>query len=210
MLARALEGLSLAGHIERAGGAAGGPGDLVSLRSGQLPERARASSTRPRSQAAANGVDRRRGLMCDQRRGAGGVGEGERGELHAHGVGAVRDGRAGDGRALDDAGDVVGGADKIDGKPFVRHVIRIDPKVGALHEDTIELDEEGLAAWQAAEDARLEMCRAKGWKANRRKPPKPRLDVYLGPPKKQVQRPGGRRAGVPGPAARSARRGLAA
>lgn len=80
----------------------------------------------------------------------------------------------------------------------MRHVIRIDPKVGALHEDTIELDEEGLAAWQAAEDARLEMCRAKGWKANRRKPPKPRLDVYLGPPKKQVQRPGGRRAGVPG------------
>lgn len=73
--------------------------------------------------------------------------------------------------------------DKIDGKPFVRHVIRVDSKVGALHEDPIELDEEGLAAWQAAEEARLEMCRAKGWKANRRKPPKSRLDVYLGPPK---------------------------
>ncbi|MGW0943647.1 hypothetical protein ACWD4O_14025 [Streptomyces sp. NPDC002623] len=73
--------------------------------------------------------------------------------------------------------------DKIDGKPFVRHVIRVDPKVGALHEDPIELDEEGMAAWHAAEDARLEMCRAKGWKANRRKPPKNRLEVYLGPPK---------------------------
>ncbi|MEV8042398.1 hypothetical protein AB0P02_00955 [Streptomyces griseoluteus] len=73
--------------------------------------------------------------------------------------------------------------DKVDGKPVVRHVIRVDPKVGSLHEDPIELDEEGLAAWHAAEDARLEMCRAKGWKANRRKTPRSRLDVYLGPPK---------------------------
>ncbi|MFJ5638711.1 hypothetical protein [Streptomyces sp. NPDC093223] len=73
--------------------------------------------------------------------------------------------------------------DKVDGKPLVRHVIRVDPKVGSLHEDPIELDEEGLAAWHAAEDARLEECRAKGWKANRRKTPKSRLEVYLGPPK---------------------------
>jgi hypothetical protein len=73
--------------------------------------------------------------------------------------------------------------DRIDGRPFVRHVIRIDPKVGSLHEDPIELDEDGLAAWHAAEDARLKMCREKGWKANRRKAPKSRLEVYLGPPK---------------------------
>ena len=62
--------------------------------------------------------------------------------------------------------------DRIDGKPFVRHVVRVDPKVGSLHEDTFELDEDGLAEWHRAEDARLEECRAKGWKANRRKPPK--------------------------------------
>lgn len=73
--------------------------------------------------------------------------------------------------------------DKIDGKDFVRHVIRIDPKVGAWHEDPVELDEEGLAAWHAEEDARLRECAAKGWKANRRKPPKNRLVTYLGPPK---------------------------
>jgi len=73
--------------------------------------------------------------------------------------------------------------DRVDGRTLVRHVIRIDPKVGALHEDPIELDEEGLAAWHAAEDARLEMCRTKGWKATRKKTPKSRLEVYLGPPK---------------------------
>src|SRR3989442_8801008 len=34
--------------------------------------------------------------------------------------------------------------DRINGRPFVRHVIRIDPKIGSLHEDPVELDEEGL------------------------------------------------------------------
>ncbi|KOG33341.1 hypothetical protein [Streptomyces resistomycificus] len=73
--------------------------------------------------------------------------------------------------------------DKIDGRPFVRHVIRVDPKVGSLHEDPVELDEESLAAWEAAEDARLRKCIEKGWKANRRKAPANKLHVYLGPPK---------------------------
>ncbi|MEV6081277.1 hypothetical protein AB0L80_40215 [Streptomyces sp. NPDC052069] len=73
--------------------------------------------------------------------------------------------------------------DRIDGKPFVRHVIRIDPKVGALHEDEFELDDEGLAAWEVAEDARLAMCSEKGWKANRRKVPTAEVRLYLGPPK---------------------------
>ena len=73
--------------------------------------------------------------------------------------------------------------DKINGKPFTRHVIRIDPKTGSLHEDPVELDEEGLAAWLKAEEARLEECRAKGWKVNRRKPPKNTVQLYLGPPK---------------------------
>jgi len=73
--------------------------------------------------------------------------------------------------------------DRINGRPFVRHVIRIDPKIGSLHEDPVELDEEGLAAWLKAEDERLEECRAKGWKATRRKPPKSTVELYLGPPK---------------------------
>ncbi|WP_405558862.1 hypothetical protein OHV08_33700 [Streptomyces canus] len=73
--------------------------------------------------------------------------------------------------------------DKINGKPFTRHVIRIDPKIGSLHEDPVELDEEGLAAWLKAEEERLEECRAKGWKANRRTPPKNTVQLYLGPPK---------------------------
>ena len=73
--------------------------------------------------------------------------------------------------------------DRIDGRPFVRHVVRVDPRMGSLHEDPVELDAEGLAAWHAAEDARLALCREKGWKANRRKAPKSRLAVYLGPPK---------------------------
>ncbi|MHB9862139.1 hypothetical protein [Streptomyces sp. YIM S03343] len=84
--------------------------------------------------------------------------------------------------------------DRVGGRTFVRHVIRIDPKVGSLHEDPVELDDDGLAAWHAAEDARLEMCREKGWKTNRRKAPANRLDVYLGPPKNKYS---AREADVP-------------
>ena len=73
--------------------------------------------------------------------------------------------------------------DRIDGKPFVRHVIRIDSKLGSLHEDEFELDEAGLAAWEKAEDARLAECAEKGWKANRRKTPQAEVKLYLGPPK---------------------------
>lgn len=73
--------------------------------------------------------------------------------------------------------------DRIDGKPVVRHVIRIDGKVGSLHEDLFELDEAELASWQAKEDARLARCREKEWKANRRKAPESEVRLYLGPPK---------------------------
>ncbi|MEU6661195.1 hypothetical protein [Streptomyces sp. NPDC046821] len=73
--------------------------------------------------------------------------------------------------------------DRIDGKPFVRHVLRIDPRVGSLHEDEFELDEERLALWHAAEDKRLAECQEKGWKARRRKVPKAVVELYLGPPK---------------------------
>lgn len=73
--------------------------------------------------------------------------------------------------------------DRINGRPAIRHVVRIDPTVGSLHEDSFELDEEGLAEWNKAEDARLAECQAKGWKAKRRTPPQTSVRVYLGPPK---------------------------
>jgi integrase len=73
--------------------------------------------------------------------------------------------------------------DRVAGKPFVRYVVRIDPEVGALHEDEFELDADELAAWHAAENARLAECREKGWKANRRKEPKAVVKLYLGEPK---------------------------
>ncbi|MFF2852594.1 hypothetical protein ACFVT5_40835 [Streptomyces sp. NPDC058001] len=84
--------------------------------------------------------------------------------------------------------------DRIDGKPFVRHVLRIDPLVGSLHEDEFELGDEELRAWRAAEDARLAACVAKGWKAKRRKEPKAVVKVYLGPPKNKYS---AREADVP-------------
>jgi integrase len=75
--------------------------------------------------------------------------------------------------------------DRVGGRQFTRHVVRIDPLVGALHEDEFELDEDGLTAWHAAEDDRLEACREKGWKATRRKVPKAIVKLYLGPPKNE-------------------------
>lgn len=76
--------------------------------------------------------------------------------------------------------------DALDGKPFERTVLRIDPKVGALHEVEFPLDGDDLVTWRAAEDARLAECRAKGWKANRRKEPKGQVRLYLGPPKNRT------------------------
>lgn len=77
-------------------------------------------------------------------------------------------------------------ADKIDRQPFERTVLRIDPKVGSLHEVEFELDEAELVAWHAAEDQRLAECREKGWKAKRRKEPKTVVKLYLGPPKNKT------------------------
>ncbi|MBL1100088.1 N-terminal phage integrase SAM-like domain-containing protein [Streptomyces coffeae] len=76
--------------------------------------------------------------------------------------------------------------DTLHQRPFERTVLRVDPKVGALHEVEFELDAEDLEAWHAAEDARLEECRAKGWKANRRKEAKSQVKLYLGPPKNRT------------------------
>ncbi|MEU6405893.1 hypothetical protein [Streptomyces sp. NPDC046985] len=72
---------------------------------------------------------------------------------------------------------------RVDGRTFVRHVVRVDPRIGALHEGPVELDEDGLKEWLAKEEARQQRCRDRGWNVTPRKPPKNRLDVYLGPPK---------------------------
>jgi integrase len=73
--------------------------------------------------------------------------------------------------------------DRVDGKTFVRHVIRIDPEVGALHEVEFELTEEERAAWREAEDARIATAVAAGKSPRRRKDPEHRVELYLGPPK---------------------------
>ncbi|MFJ4009401.1 hypothetical protein [Streptomyces sp. NPDC090026] len=73
--------------------------------------------------------------------------------------------------------------DRIGRRQVVRHVIRVDPKVGSLHEDEIELDQDGLKVWHSAEDARLEECREKGWRATRRRVPRAVVKLYLGEPK---------------------------
>lgn len=76
--------------------------------------------------------------------------------------------------------------DKLNGKPWMRHVIRIDPKVGALHEVEVELTEEELAAWRLAEDQRIAKGIAAGRSPRRRKDPENRTELYLGPPKNKT------------------------
>ncbi|MFD7554183.1 hypothetical protein ACFV9E_06535 [Streptomyces sp. NPDC059835] len=78
--------------------------------------------------------------------------------------------------------------DELDGKPFERTVLRIDPKVGSLHEVEFALEGEELQAWHKAEDERLAACLEKGWKANRRKEPKGQIRLYLGPPKNKTSK----------------------
>lgn len=77
-------------------------------------------------------------------------------------------------------------SDKIDRRPFERTVLRIDPKVGSLHEVEFELDEEGLARWRAAEAERVAECRRKGRTVKGRKEPKSVVRQYLGPPKNKT------------------------
>ena len=76
--------------------------------------------------------------------------------------------------------------DELDGRPFERIVLRVDPKVGSLHEVEFALTAEELSTWHEEEDRRLEDCRSKGWKANRRKEPKGQVRLYLGPPKNKT------------------------
>ena len=77
-------------------------------------------------------------------------------------------------------------SDKIDRRPFERTVLRIDPKVGSLHEVEFELDEEGLAEWRAAEAERVAECRRKGRTGKGRREPKSVVRQYLGPPKNKT------------------------
>lgn len=73
--------------------------------------------------------------------------------------------------------------DRVAGKVYPRKVIRIDRKVGALHEVEIEVTPEQLAEWRAREDARIEAGIAKGRSPRRRKDPETRIALYLGKPK---------------------------
>jgi integrase len=69
------------------------------------------------------------------------------------------------------------------GKPFMRHVIRIDPLVGSLHEVSVELTPAELETWRAAEDERIAKAVTKGRTPRRKKDPENRVELYLGPPK---------------------------
>jgi integrase len=70
-----------------------------------------------------------------------------------------------------------------DGNSFIRHVIRVDPFVGSLHEVEVELTGDELAVWRAAEDERIAKGLAAGRAPRRRKDPETRIDMFLGPPK---------------------------
>lgn len=76
--------------------------------------------------------------------------------------------------------------DTLDGKPFPRRVLRIDPRVGALHEVEFEVEGERAEAWRERERVRLEEAAEKGWKATPRKEPKGVIELYLGPPKNRT------------------------
>jgi len=71
------------------------------------------------------------------------------------------------------------------GKPFMRHVIRIDPQVGSLHEVEFELSDEEKEAWRAREDERVAAATAAGKSPRRRKDPEHEVRLFLGPPKNE-------------------------
>lgn len=77
-------------------------------------------------------------------------------------------------------------SDTIDRRPFERTVLRIDPRIGSLHEVEFEATKEELVEWHKAEDERLAECREKSWKAKRRQEPKTIVKLYLGPPKNKT------------------------
>jgi integrase len=77
-------------------------------------------------------------------------------------------------------------SDKLNGKPWARHVIRIDPAVGSLHEVEVALTEEELEAWRTAEDERIAKGLAAGRSPRRKKEPENRVELFLGPPKNET------------------------
>lgn len=76
--------------------------------------------------------------------------------------------------------------DRLDGVPLPRRVLRVDPRVGSLHEVEFELSEEELAQWRVAERERLEKAAAAGREARLREEPVATVRLYLGPPKNKT------------------------
>lgn len=77
-------------------------------------------------------------------------------------------------------------SDRLDGKPFMRHVLRIDPRNGSIHETEVALTDAERAQWVADEDARVAAALAEGKSPRRRKDPAHRVEMFLGPPKNRT------------------------
>lgn len=74
-------------------------------------------------------------------------------------------------------------SDTVGKKRIMRHVLRIDPKVGSLQEVEYELTEEERESWAKAEEERLAAAISAGKSPKRRKTPDHRVELYVGPPK---------------------------
>lgn len=75
--------------------------------------------------------------------------------------------------------------EKLNGKPWFRRVLRIDPEVGALHEVQVQLTEEELEEWRRQEDERIAKAIRAGRPVRRKKEPETRTELFLGEPKNE-------------------------
>lgn len=74
-------------------------------------------------------------------------------------------------------------SDTVNKKRVMRHVLRIDPKVGSLQEVEVQMTDDERAAWMVAEERRVAAAVAAGRLASPRKVPENRVAMFVGPPK---------------------------
>ncbi|MFE2911307.1 hypothetical protein [Kitasatospora indigofera] len=71
------------------------------------------------------------------------------------------------------------------GKPSMRHVIRIDPQKGSLHEVEFPLSKAELTSWRAREEERIAAAVAAGRVPRQRAEPEHQVRLFLDPPKNE-------------------------
>jgi len=74
-------------------------------------------------------------------------------------------------------------SDRLDGKAFVRHVLRVDPAVGSLHEVEFQLSPEELEEWRRQEAARVAAAAEAGKVPRPRREPVHQVKLFLDRPK---------------------------